>query len=34
MGHFRTAARLDEHGYLAMSLAHGYALLGPKEASV
>ena len=31
MGHFRTAARLDEHGYLAMSLAHGYALLGPRE---
>ena len=31
MDHFRTAARLDERGYLAMSLAHGYALLGPKE---
>src|SRR5262249_20195357 len=31
MDHFRTAARLDEHGYLAMSLAHGYALLGPRQ---
>jgi tetratricopeptide (TPR) repeat protein len=31
MGHFRTAARLDERGYLAMSLAHGYALLGPRQ---
>jgi len=31
MDYFRTAARLDERGYLAMSLAHGYSLLGPKE---
>jgi len=31
MDHFQTAARLDEHGYLAMSLARGYALLGRRE---
>lgn len=31
MEHFRTASRLDENGYLAMSLAHGYALVGSKD---
>jgi tetratricopeptide (TPR) repeat protein len=31
MDHFRTAAQLDPGGYLGMFLAHGYALLGPKE---
>ncbi|MBL8295650.1 MAG: hypothetical protein JNN08_27640 [Bryobacterales bacterium] len=31
MDHFRTAAELDRDGYLAMSLARGYAVLGPRE---
>jgi tetratricopeptide (TPR) repeat protein len=31
MDHFQTASRLDEGGYLAMSMAHGHALLGNKE---
>jgi tetratricopeptide (TPR) repeat protein len=31
MDHFRTAAELDRDGYLGMSLARGYAVLGPRH---